>query len=71
MCGSMADIQSATAEIRRGKKEERKKPPGKNIMCALFHGATIKSYVWIIQNILLYSTNSRGSEIINSYLCNI
>jgi len=25
MCGSMADIQSATAEIRRGKKKERKK----------------------------------------------
>jgi len=25
MCGSMADIQSVTAEIRRGKKEERKK----------------------------------------------
>jgi len=25
MCGSMADIQSATAEIRRGKKEYRKK----------------------------------------------
>jgi len=23
MCGSMIDIQSATAEIRRGKKEER------------------------------------------------
>jgi len=22
MCGSMADIQSATAEIRRGKEEE-------------------------------------------------
>jgi len=38
MCGSMADIQSATAEIRRGikkKNEEerrRKKPQGKNIM---------------------------------------
>jgi len=35
MCGSMADIQSATAEIRRGKKKERrkkKKPQGKNIM---------------------------------------
>jgi len=36
MCGSMADILSATAEIRRGnKKEERKKkkkPQGKNIM---------------------------------------
>jgi len=32
----MVDIQSATAEIRRGKKEERikkkKKPQGKNIM---------------------------------------
>jgi len=25
MCGSMADIQSATAEIRRGKKEERRR----------------------------------------------
>jgi len=24
MCASMADIHSATAEIRRGKKEERK-----------------------------------------------
>jgi len=30
----MADIQSATAEIRRGKKEDRKKKKtqGKNIM---------------------------------------
>jgi len=25
MCESMADIQSATAEIRRGKKEEERK----------------------------------------------
>jgi len=24
MCGSMVDIQSATAEIRRGKKEEER-----------------------------------------------
>jgi len=24
MCGSMADIQSAEAEIRQGKKEERR-----------------------------------------------
>jgi len=24
MCGSMVDIQSAAAEIRRGKKKERK-----------------------------------------------
>jgi len=36
MCESMADIQSLTAEIRRGKKdkaeEDRKKPQGKNVM---------------------------------------
>jgi len=33
MCGSMVDIQSAMAEIRRGKKK-RKKSQGKNIMFA-------------------------------------
>jgi len=33
MCGTgMVNIQSPTAEIRRGKKEDRKKPQGKNIM---------------------------------------
>jgi len=34
MCGSMADIQSATAEIRRGKerKKEEHNLQGKNIM---------------------------------------
>jgi len=35
MCGSVVDIQSPTAEIRRGKKEEeedRQKSQGKNIM---------------------------------------
>jgi len=35
MCGSMVDIQSPTAEIRRGKeKERRKKPQDENIMSA-------------------------------------
>jgi len=35
MCGSMADIQSATAEIRRGKKEEEDgKKQDQNIMSA-------------------------------------
>jgi len=35
MCGNMVDIQSPTAEIRRGKKEERyKKPQDENIMSA-------------------------------------
>jgi len=33
MCASMVDIQSATAEIRRGKKKkERNKPQDENIM---------------------------------------
>jgi len=41
----MVDIQSATAEITRGKKieeeEERKKPQGKNIMTHLLRRAAI------------------------------
>jgi len=39
----MADIQSAAAEIRRGKKEERKKNKrqDENIMVCLFHRVTI------------------------------
>jgi len=41
MCRSMVDIQSATDEIRRGKKEERKKQD-KNIMSAsATHGGHI------------------------------
>jgi len=34
MCGSMVDIQAATAEIKRGKKDRRrrKKPQDENIM---------------------------------------
>ena len=37
MCGSMVDIQSPTAEIRRGNKEEERKKTettGQNIMSA-------------------------------------
>jgi len=34
MCGSMGDIQSQTAEIRRGIKKHRNKPQGKNVMSA-------------------------------------
>ena len=43
MCRSMVDIQSATAEIGRGKKkEERKKPQEENIMSAsAMQGAAI------------------------------
>ena len=44
MCGSMADIQSAAAEIRRGKKkkEERRTNHSMKIyMVSLLHRATI------------------------------
>ena len=47
MCGSMADIQSAAAEIRRGKKrrkkEERTNHSMKIFWSALLHRATIES----------------------------
>jgi len=36
----MANIQPATAEIRRGKKERWKKPQGKNIMSASAAGGS-------------------------------
>jgi len=50
MCGSMADIQSAAAEIRRGKKKKKKKkkknkPQHKNIMAPLLHRAAIIMYL--------------------------
>jgi len=31
MCGSMADVQSAAAEIKRGKKKKKNKPQQENI----------------------------------------
>jgi len=45
MCGSMADIQSATAEIRRGKKRKKKESNhrAKIYWSAVFHRATINS----------------------------
>jgi len=68
MCGSMADIQSAAAEIRRGKKkkeeEERRTNHSMKIyMVYLFHRATI--IIIIIQ--YLYSAlksckGYRGAE---------
>jgi len=47
MCRSMVDIQSATVEIRRGKKEERKKPEDKNIMaCPITQGGHNKQKIY-------------------------
>ena len=43
MCGSMADIQSAAADIRRGKKEEEEEQRQDEIImvCAIPYTATI------------------------------
>jgi len=51
MCGSMADIQSAAAEIRRGKKKEERRTNDsmKIYMVSLLHRATIneESFIYI------------------------
>jgi len=47
MCGSMADIQSAAAEIRRGKKRKKKERTNHSMkiyMVSLFHRATITNH---------------------------
>jgi len=46
MCGSMVDIQSSTAEIRRAKKEEE--TGWKYIWSALLHRATINNVLMIL-----------------------
>ena len=50
MCGSMVDIQSATAEIRQGKKIELECGPMPNVMAALpnIGGASVqRRKVWL------------------------
>jgi len=68
MCGSMVDVQSATAEIRRGKKEDRKKKPrGKNIMSA---SATQGGHtVWqesCLETVSLPFTNRESRSVVSS-----
>jgi len=47
MCGSMADIQCAAAEIRRGKKRQKEQTTAwKYIWSALLHRATINYKHW-------------------------
>ena len=66
MCGSMADIQSAAAEIRRGKKkkEERRRTNHsmKIYMVSLFHRATIKKTNKIYIKIYLLSEDNRQTK---------
>ena len=79
MCGSMADIQSATAEIRRGKKEGRRTNDRVKIWrSALFHRATIKrrtnsrtdlkAFVVVGRN---FSQFSRSSNAVRTLLKNV
>ena len=56
MCGSKVDIQSATAEIRRRKKEERRnKPQGKNIRaCPIPYGGHNKRRFTVLHCSILH-----------------
>ena len=48
---SMVNIQSLTAEIRRGKKRKKEETAWKYIWSALLHRATIKkTQIWVISN---------------------
>jgi len=52
---SMVDIQSPTAEIRRGKKEERKKPQDENIMvCSITQGDHKNCFTALLSYTLVY-----------------
>jgi len=64
MCGSMVDIQSAVAEIRRGKKDRRrrKKPQGKNIMSA---SATQGGHKQITDMLITILCTSTGGKVAN------
>ena len=55
MCDSMADIQSATAEIRRGKKERKKEEEtmGQKYNGLLCYIGDHKQYVKLLENGLI------------------
>ena len=55
MCGSMADIQSPTAEIRRGKKRKKKEQDtDKNIIIETIN--TLFSVICVVTAVVLFST---------------
>ena len=67
MCGSMVDIQSATAEIRQGKKKEkRRKTTVKNIMSASAtqggHKNQYSSEVGSVKSGVLYNFGKSDEE---------
>ena len=67
MCGSIVDIQSPTAEIRRGKKEGRRKDRNhraKIYWPALLHRAAINSDIQLGLEILLLESNKTSLNMI-------
>ena len=68
MCGSMVDIQSPTAEIRRGKKKKKKQERTnhsmKIYMVSLFHRATInKRTIEPTSQMCIYVWRRRTAEL--------
>jgi len=60
MCGRMVDIQSPTAEIRRGKKERRNHRMKIYMACPIIYGGHEKYFVnSALQSAALYSADSR------------
>ena len=70
---SMVDIQTATAENRRGKKEEdrriykKKKPQDKNIMACPFHRAAIIKWKHWDGAYLRQGTSCQCRHLVNQY----
>ena len=65
MCRSMADIQSPTAEIRRGnkKKKEERNYRAKILWSALLHRATIRNRMKIYMVSLLHRATINNEEL--------
>ena len=55
MCGSMADIQSAAAEIRRGKKKKKKEEQTRG-----------RKYIWFAP---LHRADHKKYSILLGYVC--
>jgi len=61
MCGSMVDLQSPTAEIRRGKKRKKKKKQDENIMvCPITYGDHKKLKPGVVASYDIWPRNTEG-----------
>ena len=69
MCGSMVDIQSRTAEIRRGKKKKKmtEKPQGKNMSASATQGGH-KKQTATSQMLQYFQLNIVKSKVVRIFL---